>query len=143
MRNAGIAFLLILAVVVVTRTGRDETPRPTAGTAGSVCSISPQRVTQRDGKLVAAAQFRCADPGPDRLVVTVRLQRSTDSGWQTVTEQTFTAAKADTLRSVPSAQRTRQVTAACQAGSYRTQAAWTVDNGRVNTALGSERRNPC
>ncbi|MFG2036622.1 hypothetical protein [Dactylosporangium sp. NPDC048998] len=143
LRNAVIAFFLIVAAVVVTKTGRDETPRPTSGAAALMCSISPQRVTGGNGKLVAAAQFRCDSPGPDRLTLIVRLQRSADGGWVNVAEQAFTAAKGETLRSVAAEQRTRQVSAPCQAGAYRTQAAWSIDGARTNTALGSERRNPC
>ncbi|MER7278204.1 hypothetical protein ABT369_27575 [Dactylosporangium sp. NPDC000244] len=143
MRNAAIAFLLILAAVVVTKTGRDQTPRPVGGITGTLCSISPQRVTLRDGKLIGAARFHCDSPGPDRLALTVRLQRSTDAGWTTVAQQTFTAAKGETLRSVPAAQRTREVAAACSAGTYRTAAEWSVNGGRTGAALGSERRNPC
>jgi len=143
LRNAVIAFFLILAAIVVTKTGRDQTPRPASGITGTLCSISPQRVTVSSGKLVGGAQFHCGSPGPDRLALTVRLQRSVDSGWTTVAEQTFGAAKGETLRSVPAAQRTRQVTAACQPGTYRTSAEWSVNGGRTGTALGSERRNPC
>ncbi|MEV8513160.1 hypothetical protein [Dactylosporangium sp. NPDC051484] len=142
LRNAVIAFFLIVAVVVVTKTGRDETPRRTSGAAALMCSISPQRVTG-NGKLVAGAQFRCDSPGPDRLTLIVRLQRSADGGWVNVAEQAFTATRGETLHSVAAAQRTRQVSAPCQAGSYRTQAAWSTDGGHTNTALGSERRNPC
>ncbi|WP_433215858.1 hypothetical protein ACQP00_06650 [Dactylosporangium sp. CS-047395] len=143
LRNAVIAFFLILAAVVVTKTGRDQTPRPVGGITGTLCSISPQRVTLRDGNLVAGAQYHCDSPGPDRLALTVRLQRSTDAGWKTVAEQTFAASKGETLRSVPADRRTRQVAAACQPGTYRTAAEWSVNGGRTGAALGAERRNPC
>ncbi|MER7007455.1 hypothetical protein ABT297_31035 [Dactylosporangium sp. NPDC000555] len=143
MRNAVVAFFLIVAVVVVTKTGRDETPRRTSGTAALMCSVSPQRVTGGNGKLAAGAQFRCDSPGPDHLTLIVRLQRSTDGGWVNVAEQAFTATKGETSHSVAAAQRTRQVSAPCHAGVYRTQAAWSVNGGHTNTALGSERRNPC
>ncbi|MEU7865960.1 hypothetical protein [Dactylosporangium sp. NPDC049140] len=143
LRNAVIAFFLILAAVVVTKTGRDQTPRPVGGITGTLCSISPQRVTLRDGNLVAGAEFHCDSPGPDRLALTVRLQRSTDAGWTTIAQQAFTTAKGETLRSVPASRRTRQVSAVCQAGVYRTAAEWSVNGGRTGTALGSERRNPC
>ncbi|MFB9444514.1 hypothetical protein Dvina_07330 [Dactylosporangium vinaceum] len=143
LRNAVIAFFLILAAVVVTKTGRDQTPRPVSGITGTLCSISPQRVTESSGKLLAAAQFHCDPPGPDRFALTVRLQHSTDAGWKSVAEQTFTAAKGETLRSVPAAQRSRQVSAACADGAYRTAAEWSVNGGRTGSALGPERRNPC
>jgi hypothetical protein len=143
LRNAAIAFFLILAAIVVTKTGRDQTPRPASGITGTLCSISPQRVTYSNGNLIGGAQFHCGSPGPDRLALTVRLQRSTDEGWKTIAEQTFTATKGETLRSVPANQRTRQVTAACQEGVYRTSTEWSVNGGRTGTALGSERRNPC
>src|SRR4051794_4836014 len=108
LRNAVIAFFLILAAVVVTKTGRDQTPRPVGGITGTLCSISPQRVTLRDGNLVAGAEYHCDSPGPDRLTLTVRLQRSTDAGWTTLTQQAFTATRGETLRSVPASRRTRQ-----------------------------------
>ncbi|MFI5907012.1 hypothetical protein [Dactylosporangium sp. NPDC051541] len=143
LRNAVIAFFLILAAVVVTKTGRDQTPRPVSGITGALCSISPQRVTYSNGKLVAGASFHCDSPGADPLKLLVRLQRSTDEGWKTVAEQTFAAAKGETLRSVPAAQRTRQVTAGCEAGTYRTAVEWSVNGGRTATGLSAERRNPC
>ncbi|MEV6926189.1 hypothetical protein AB0M46_17065 [Dactylosporangium sp. NPDC051485] len=142
LRNAVIAFFLILAAVVVTKTGRDQTPSPDRPAASLVCDISPQRVTEGSGKLVSAVQYRCDSPGPEKLTITVRLQQSRGGSWHTAAQQQFSAAGAETLRSVPVAQRTRQVSAPCVAGAYRTEAEWTI-GGRTRTKLSAERTNPC
>jgi hypothetical protein len=137
LRNTVIAFFLILAAVVVTRTDRDQTPLPASATAGTVrCSVSPQRVTGTGGRLTGAARYSCDSPGPGKLALTVRLQRAAGGGWATVAEQSFTATRADP-------QRTRQVSAACQAGTFRTQVEWAVNGGKTTGRTGSERSNPC
>ncbi|GAA2364910.1 hypothetical protein [Dactylosporangium salmoneum] len=142
MRNAVIAFLLILAAVAVTKTGPDQTPDPSRAAASAVCDISPQRVTEGSGKLVAAVQYRCDSPGPEKLTVTVRLQQAGGGRWRTAAQQQFSAAGGETLGAVPVAQRTLQVSAPCVPGAYRTEAEWTI-SGRTRTKLSAERRNPC
>ncbi|WP_432835790.1 hypothetical protein [Dactylosporangium sp. CA-092794] len=143
LRNAVIALFVILAAVAISKSGRDGAPRQAGGFSPLLCSISPLRVTASDGQLSAGARFQCGSPGPDRLELTVRLQRSTPEGWTTAAEQAFTAAKGETLRTVVAEQRTRKVGAPCQDGVFRSQAVWSVNGGRPNTSQGSERRNPC
>ena len=43
----------------------------------------------RGRRIVAAAQFRCDAPGPDRLTVTVQLQRNDGGTWTTLTKESF------------------------------------------------------
>ncbi|MET7424070.1 hypothetical protein [Dactylosporangium sp. NPDC005555] len=148
LRNTVIAFFLILAAVVVTKTGGES--RPSAATGGGsgrvVCSVSPQRPVEKDGRIVAAAQFRCDSPGPDGLTVTVHLQRGGAGGWTTVAKDTFVSNSVYTTREESAAARTRKVSAACAAGTFRTLVEASVFDARRSTPLSDEsgeRRDPC
>jgi hypothetical protein len=148
LRNTVIAFFLILAAIVVTKTGTGSTPRAASGTSSSVvlCSVSPQRPAGKGGRIVAAAQFRCDSPGPDRLTVTVHLQRNDGGTWTTLVKESFVSNAANTTREVAAAARTRQVGAACAAGTFRTLVEGsTLDNNRTMklSEASGERRNPC
>lgn len=148
LRNTVIAFFLILAAVVVTRTGTGETPRAASGSGDGrgMCSVSPQRPAAKDGRIVAATQFRCASPGPDSLTVIVYLQRKDAGGWTTVTRDTFVSKAARTTREASTEARTRRVGAACADGTFRTLVEATVTENNRGTPLSQasgERRNPC
>ncbi|MFF5226413.1 hypothetical protein [Dactylosporangium sp. NPDC000521] len=148
LRNAVIAFFVILTAVVITKTGPGDRPR-TASSGGDgrvVCSVSPQRPTEKGGRIVAAAQFRCDPPGPDGLTVTVRLQRNDGGTWVTVAQDTFVSNVANTTRERSAADRTRQVGTACADGTFRTQVEASVYDNRRSSGLSNtsgERRNPC
>lgn len=148
LRNTVVAFFLILAAIVVTRTGTGGTPRTASDSAGgrAMCSVSPQRPAERDGRIVAATQFRCDAPGPDRLIMIVHLQRKDAGGWTTVARDTFVSAAAETTREASTATRTRRVGAACAAGTFRTLVEATVSQNKRGTPLAQasgERSNPC
>ncbi|MDG6106080.1 hypothetical protein Daura_06690 [Dactylosporangium aurantiacum] len=151
LRNTVIAFFLILAAIVVTKTGTGDTPRTTSGGgSGSggrvVCSVSPQRPAEKDGRIVAATQFRCDSPGPDGLTVTVHLQRSDGGGWTTVAKDTFVSNSVNTTREKSAESRTRRVSAACAGGTFRTLVEASVYDDKRSTPLSKvsgERRNPC
>jgi hypothetical protein len=151
LRNTVIAFFLILAAIVVTRTETGSTPRSASGgTGGSggrvVCSVSPQRPAEKDGRIVAAAQFRCDSPGPDGLTVTVHLQRNDGGSWTTLTKETFVSNSVYTTREESAQARTRRVTVACGGGTYRTLVEGSVFDNKRSTPLSQtsgERRNPC
>lgn len=148
LRNTVIAFFLILAAVVVTKTGGRETPRATQSGASArvACSVSPQRPAAKDGKIVAAAQFRCDSPGPDGLTVTVRLQRNDGGTWTTVAQDTFVSNSVYTTREESAEARTRRVGAPCSDGTFRTLVAASVYDNKRSTGLdetSGERKNPC
>ncbi|MEV0133497.1 hypothetical protein AB0H83_34165 [Dactylosporangium sp. NPDC050688] len=152
LRNTVIAFFLILAAIVVTKTGTGGTPRTASGNAGGdgggpvVCSVSPQRPAAKDGRIVAAAQFRCDSPGPDSLTVTVHLQRNDGGTWTTVAKDTSASGSVQTTREASAEARTRRVGAACAGGTFRTLVEASVVDGRRRTPLSKtsgERRNPC
>ncbi|MFC5004219.1 hypothetical protein ACFPIJ_41145 [Dactylosporangium cerinum] len=148
LRNTVIAFFLILAAIVVTKTGTGSTPRAASsgGTVAVLCSVSPQRPVKKDGRIVATAQFRCDSPGPDGLTVTVQLQRNDGGTWTTVAKESFASKSVDTTREVSAAARTRQVSTACAAGTFRTLVEGSVvDNKRTKklSQTSGERRNPC
>lgn len=151
LRNTVIAFFLILAAIVVTKTGTGDTPRTASGNAGGgggpvVCSVSPQRPAEKDGRIVAATQFRCDSPGPGSLTVTVHLQRNDGGTWTTVAKDTFAGGSAQTTREASAEARTRRVGAACAGGTFRTLVEASVVDGGRRTPLSKtsgERRNPC
>jgi hypothetical protein len=154
LRNTVIAFFLILAAIVVTKTGTGDTPRATSGggsggSGGSgrvVCSVSPQRPAEKDNRIVAAAQFRCDSPGPDGLTITVHLQRNDGGTWTTLAKETFVSNSVYTTREESAAARTRRVSAACAAGTFRTLVEGTLFDAKRSTPLSQtsgERKNPC
>ncbi len=148
LRNTVIAFFLILAAIVVTKTGTGNEPRATSGGGGAavLCSVSPQRPVAKGGRIVAAAQFRCDTPGPDGLAVTVHLQRGDAGAWTTVAKESFASGSVATTREHSAASRTRQVGVACAAGTFRTLVEGTVTDNNRTTRLSEtsgERRNPC
>ena len=150
MRNTVLAFFLILAAIVVTKTGTGNTPRTASGGGGGggrvVCSVSPQRPAERDGRLVAATQFRCDSPGPDRLTVTVHLQRNDGGTWTTLAKETFVSNSVYTTREESAEARTRRVSVACAAGTFRTLVEGTLFDNKRSTPVSEtsgERKNPC
>lgn len=147
LRNTVIAFFLILAAIVVTKTGTGSEPRAVSGGSATVlCSVSPQRPIEKGGRIVAAAQFRCDAPGPDALTVTIHLQRGDAGVWTTVAKESFASSSVSTTREQSTAARTRQVGAACAAGTFRTLVEGSVTDNKRTTKLSQtsrERRNPC
>jgi len=148
LRNTVIAFFLILAAVVITKTGGDgATARTPTGTSRTVlCSVLPQRVTKADNRIIAAGRFQCDAPGPDGLTFTVHLQRNDNGQWTTLSGQAFVANGQSTTLDRSAAERTKQVSVPCAAGTYRTWVEGSVyDNGvtRKLSRSGGERRNPC
>jgi hypothetical protein len=154
LRNTVIAFFLILAAIVVTKTGTGDTPRATSGSGGGsgggggrvVCSVSPQRPAEKDNRIVAAAQFRCDSPGPDGLTVTVHLQRNDGGTWTTLAKETFVSNSVYTTREESADARTRRVGVACTAGTFRTLVEGSEFDDKRSTPLSGtsgERKNPC
>ena len=149
LRNTVIAFFLILAAIVVTKTGTGDTPQTTSGDGGGgrvVCSVSPQRPVKKDNRIVAAAQFRCDSPGPDGLTVTVHLQRNDGGTWTTVAKESSASKSVATTREKSAESRTRRVSVACAAGTFRTLVEASVTDNKRTTPLSKtsgERKNPC
>lgn len=74
-------------------------------------------------RIVGRVRFRCEDPGPQQLTLTVRLEKRTTSKWRTVASRTFELTGEQTV--VPLlGYRSREVTARCSPGRYRTRVEW-------------------
>jgi len=76
-----------------------------------------------EDRIVGRVRFRCDDPGPEQLTLTVRLEKRTTSKWRTVASRTFKLTGEQTV--VPLlGYRSREVTAKCSPGRYRTRVEW-------------------
>lgn len=134
MRNVMFAVLILLFAVVVTKTGGAS--GSTVPSNGVYCTMLADSVHANSAKtrIVAAGRFRCDQPGPDSLSMTVALQkRGANGAWANVASQTFTAAGAATSRDASEADRTREVGTGCASGVFRT-----VVNG-ASTSKGKRR----
>jgi hypothetical protein len=147
LRNTVIAFFLILAAVVVTKTDGGGGSSSASSSSTTVrCTISPQRVTKSDNRIVAAGQFRCDSPGPDGLTFTAHLQRNDGGEWTTISGQAFVSNMANTTRDRSTADRTRSVSVQCSAGTFRTWVEASIYDNKATRKLseyGAERKNPC
>jgi hypothetical protein len=71
--------------------------------------------------VVGQVRYWCEAPGPDRLAITLRLQKVNSKGtWVDLVKTSFTTSRSATLRTDELRYRTRQVTAACSTGDFRT-----------------------
>ena len=152
MRNIFIALVVLLAAVAVTKPdGRSGgTGGGSAAGSGSVsCSMSVRsvRTDGTENQIVASGQFRCDEPGPDRLDFVVSLQRrGADGQWANARRVGFVSTGADTTSARPVGERTRVVSAACAPGVYRAVVeAATTDGGKRTEYLkiSGSRTNPC
>jgi hypothetical protein len=74
-------------------------------------------------RIVGRVRFRCEDPGPEKLTLTVRLEKRTTSKWRTVASETFELTGEQTV--VPLlGYRSREVAARCSPGRVRTRVEW-------------------
>ena len=72
-------------------------------------------------KVIATTRFRCDQPGASTMTLTMRLQHQNSAGaWVDLNANTFTAKGKDT---VPSQEAfvSRQISAACTDGAFRTR----------------------
>jgi hypothetical protein len=119
-----------------------------AGGAGVYCTIlaDPVRHDSAGKRIVAPGRFRCDRPGADALTMTVALQKLGAGGaWANVAVQQFSARGASTTRDLTEAQRTREVSAPCAAGMYRTavSATRTSQTTKQYAMQSPSRNNPC
>jgi hypothetical protein len=121
LRNLAIAFVVLIAAIAVTGTpSGSEAARQGISKMRVACEAQPRRVTAAGGRAVAGADYSCDRPGPQRLSMTVRLERSGDGRqWTPVASQTVTAAGLDTTAERTAAQRRHEVSAACTSASWR------------------------
>ena len=154
MRNVLFGLLIVLFAAVVTKapgprvsstTDSGSIRTVTVSTGGCDASVNTVRTSGR--RLIAAARFTCANPGPDALTMTVALQKQAAGGaWTTIAAQKFGAAGENTTRAHTNASRTRAVSAACARGVYRTTATVTSVRQKAaetTTRSSSARTNPC
>ena len=153
MRNIVVAFLLIVGALVITRTpAGSDAVQGGIRDARAACSVRPLRPAAQGRQVVATGEALCDRPGPEKLTLTVHLQRSPDGGqWTTAASRTYTTAGLDATSERPVTQRRHTAAAACPAGgsaasTWRTSVEWALqDKGRTtNGAHTSEpRRNLC
>lgn len=96
--------------------------------------------------MVAAGRFRCDSPGAESLTMTVHLQRLDGTSWTTIGGRSFTAGGKATTLERRNSERTRQITAPCARGNYRTWVEATVVSRGVTRKLSEnsgERSDPC
>jgi hypothetical protein len=76
---------------------------------------------EKPTKVVATTRYRCDQPGASTMTLTMRLQHQNSGGaWVDLNSTTFTAKGADTVP-VEDAFRTRQISAGCTDGAFRTR----------------------
>src|SRR5215470_968451 len=101
-------------------------PATVTDTSRSIyCEVAADAPVRDSGgkptKVVATTRFRCDRPGASRMTLTMRLQHQNSAGaWVDVNSTTFTAKGADTLPDTD-AFRSRQISAACTDGVFRTR----------------------
>ena len=143
MRNIFIALVVLLAAVAVTKPdGRSGgTGGGSAAGSGSVsCSMSVRsvRTDGTENQIVASGQFRCDEPGPDRLDFVVSLQRrGADGQWANARRVGFVSTGADTTSARPVGERIEQ--------PLRQGRVATTDGGKRTEYLkiSGSRTNPC
>jgi hypothetical protein len=73
-------------------------------------------------KVVATTRFRCDQPGASTMTLTTRLQHQNSAGaWIDLTVSTFSAKGTGTVPAEGETFRTRQISAACTEGVFRTR----------------------
>jgi len=153
MRNVLFGLIIILCAAIVTKTPGTATSTSTKSrgaptvTATTNCDATANPVRVSNRRIVAAGRFTCANPGPDRLTLTVALQKRAAGGaWTTLAAQKFGPAGATATRATSNSARTHTVSAGCARGVYRTIA--TVVSVRqkkssTSVRISSPRTNPC
>jgi hypothetical protein len=136
-----VCLLFPLALVVVGQaSGAQPRPTPQARTANDTtdtanaanstkrvyCEVIPD-APERDNadrptKVIGKVRFRCDEPGATAIRITLKLQKQgSGDTWADVASTSFTAAGADTVGTRDETFRTREVSAACSTGTFRTQ----------------------
>jgi len=122
--------LPVVALLVLTggalagcQPGPSATPTPPS--TARVMPDAPVRDDDEQPKhVIATTRFRCDEPGASTMTLTMHLQHQNSSGtWVDVNSTTFTAKGHDTVPTKGEAFRTRQVTANCAEGVFRTTVA--------------------
>jgi hypothetical protein len=101
-------------------------PRTVTDSAATIyCEVTPE-APERDNddapkKIIGAVRYRCVEPGASSLQVTLRLQRQGANGqWSDLAQTTFTASGSATVPERHEAFRTREISANCREGVFRT-----------------------
>lgn len=149
MRNIVVAFLLIVVALALTKTesGSDAVRDGIRG-VGSKCAVSAHRPAKQGGQVVATGEVLCDRPGPEKVTLTVQLQRSADGKqWATVAGQTYTLVGDAATSAKPAGSRRRTAGAACANTTWRTLVEWTVQDKGKTTKAGPRtsegRKNVC
>jgi hypothetical protein len=101
--------------------------RPAADTSRSIyCEVAADAPARDNGdnptKVIATTRFRCDQPGASTMTLTMRLQHQNSAGaWVDLNASTFTAKGAETVPAAGQMFRTRQNSAACADGAFRTR----------------------
>jgi hypothetical protein len=121
------ASALVAAVVVVTGAGLAGCkPATVTDTSRSVyCEVAADAPVRdsadKPTKVIATTRYRCEEPGASTMTLTMRLQHQNSAGaWVDLNSTTFTVKGADTVP-VQDAFRSRQISASCTDGAFRTR----------------------
>lgn len=115
------------------------------------CEVMPD-APDRDNadnpkKIIAAVRYRCDEPGAASLELTIRLQRQNSAGnWVDVASTSLTAKGANTVPERHEAFRTKEISARCSDGVFRTHVSGrsTARSTTKKYDLGSPRTfDPC
>jgi hypothetical protein len=152
MRNVWFGFLIILAAVVVTHTGGSTGGGGGgSGTTTSLfaphCGVTANGIRADNGRIVASARFSCDRPGASSLTMNVALQKKDANGnWSNVATGSLSASGSNTTTAQSNTQRTREPSAQCASGTYRTFASVTavINGDRENkNSTSSPKSDPC
>lgn len=127
-------------------------PRTVTDTTRQVyCEVMPEAPSRDDDdnptKVVGSVRFRCDQPGASAVSLTLRLQRQNNAGsWVDVATTAFTAAGDETISTREETFRSRQVTAQCAEGVFRTFVKGTIEARGATRAyeqIGARTFDPC
>jgi hypothetical protein len=90
------------------------------------CEVMPDAPDRDDvdapRKIIGSVRYRCDEPGASSLELTIRLQRQNSAGnWVDVARTSLTAKGANTVPEQHEAFRTKEISANCAEGVFRTQ----------------------
>lgn len=145
--SAVAAGVLAATVAVSCDANGNDRVQP-ASNAPAHCTVladGPRRDREPPRAMVVRVRFRCTRPGAEVLMLAVRLERAQNSTWRIIRAQTYAVRGADT-RVRGAAYRSRQLTARCMPGRYRTSVEWTrVSRGVTSSgrARSAEVADPC
>lgn len=122
LARSSLTIALVLASLSTTACDPATVTDPSRRIYCQVLADAPERDNDdAPKKIIARVRYSCYPPGLDKLTLTLRLQRQDSRGrWVDVVKTSFTARKGETVSPKGEVYRTKQLTASCRSGVYRT-----------------------